>query len=171
MAIVQSLKHYYIKNFYFKKYIKKVYQNRYHAIECQQSVFNNLISKAANTSFGKEHNFKKIKSFSDFNEHVPVRTCRRSCDHHITHSGSNPVCFEDISPRRGHGAAGVLARVDIGPRDGNRLGQVQPIFQDAMLQDHERHVQVVFAHGAEQIERSGIPARPARGWFLAAAAA
>ena len=74
MAIAQSLKHYYIKNFYFKKYIKKVYQNRYRAIECQQSVFNNLISKAATTGFGKEHNFNRIKSFRDFNEHVPVRT-------------------------------------------------------------------------------------------------
>jgi len=32
-----------------------------------------LISKAKSTSFGKEHHFSKISSFSDFAQNVPVR--------------------------------------------------------------------------------------------------
>ena len=74
MQILQLLKYYYFKNIYFRRYIKKVHQNRNHAIECQQVVFNDLIAKAANTSFGKEHSFKEIKTFRDFRKIVPVRT-------------------------------------------------------------------------------------------------
>ncbi len=42
-------------------------------IETQQRVFNHLLQKAANTDFGKDHNFSKIKSHADFTKHVPVR--------------------------------------------------------------------------------------------------
>ena len=74
MEILQTLKYYYFKNIYFKKYIKLVHENRYHAIDCQQAVFNKLITKGINTSFGKEHGFKEIKSFSDFKRNVSART-------------------------------------------------------------------------------------------------
>lgn len=39
----------------------------------QQKVFQNLISKAKNTSFGKDHNFKEINNYKDFALNVPVR--------------------------------------------------------------------------------------------------
>jgi hypothetical protein len=42
-------------------------------VETQQKVFNELIAGAANTVFGKEHNFSKIKSYNDYKKHVPVR--------------------------------------------------------------------------------------------------
>ncbi len=42
-------------------------------IETQQKVFNELISKAKNTKFGKEHNFSEILSFEDFAKNVPIR--------------------------------------------------------------------------------------------------
>jgi len=51
-----------------------VHQNRNHAIECQQAVFNKLLAKGARTSFGKEHCFSEIKSFCDFKKSVPART-------------------------------------------------------------------------------------------------
>lgn len=42
-------------------------------IEAQEKVFKQLIEKAAQTQFGKDHNFKSIKSHQDFVTNVPVR--------------------------------------------------------------------------------------------------
>lgn len=42
-------------------------------VQTQQAVFNKLISKAANTAFGKEHGFEDVKSHADFVKNVPVR--------------------------------------------------------------------------------------------------
>ncbi len=39
----------------------------------QKKVFENLIAKAQNTQFGKDHDFDKIKSYSDFAKMVPIR--------------------------------------------------------------------------------------------------
>ena len=39
----------------------------------QQEVFDNLISKAKNTEFGREHDFAKIKNYHDFKSRVPIR--------------------------------------------------------------------------------------------------
>jgi len=39
----------------------------------QKRVFNELITSAQNTSFGKDHNFQTINSFEDFTSQVPVR--------------------------------------------------------------------------------------------------
>ncbi len=42
-------------------------------IKTQQKVFKNLIFKAQNTAFGKDHNFKNIQSPKDFAKQVPIR--------------------------------------------------------------------------------------------------
>ncbi len=42
-------------------------------IETQQRVLKKLIKKAANTQFGKDHAFNKIKSHADFIKQVPIR--------------------------------------------------------------------------------------------------
>jgi hypothetical protein len=42
-------------------------------VETQQKVFLKLIADAKPTQFGIDHHFDKIKTFSDFAEHVPVR--------------------------------------------------------------------------------------------------
>ncbi len=42
-------------------------------VKTQQRVFENLISKAKNTSFGKDHKFEEIHSFKDFAKQVPIR--------------------------------------------------------------------------------------------------
>lgn len=42
-------------------------------IKTQDNVFKSLISKAASTQFGKDHDFKNIITYSDFVERVPVR--------------------------------------------------------------------------------------------------
>lgn len=39
----------------------------------QKKVFEKLISQAGNTSFGRDHDFKSIKTYGDFAEKVPVR--------------------------------------------------------------------------------------------------
>ncbi len=41
--------------------------------QTQHRVFEDLIKKAANTKFGQDHDFEKIKSHADFIEKVPVR--------------------------------------------------------------------------------------------------
>jgi len=41
--------------------------------ESQQKVFHSIISKASETIFGNDHDFKAIKSHKDFTERVPVR--------------------------------------------------------------------------------------------------
>lgn len=42
-------------------------------IEAQLRVFNELIEKAKHTTFGKDHDFQNIKSYSDFQSRVPIR--------------------------------------------------------------------------------------------------
>jgi hypothetical protein len=42
-------------------------------IETQQKVFHDLIKQAAQTQFGKEHQFETIKTFDDYCKRVPVR--------------------------------------------------------------------------------------------------
>ncbi|GGK30575.1 hypothetical protein GCM10007962_26160 [Yeosuana aromativorans] len=42
-------------------------------IETQQKVFEELISKAAETKFGKDHDFISINSYEDFVKRVPIR--------------------------------------------------------------------------------------------------
>ncbi len=42
-------------------------------VETQRKVFENLISEAKNTAFGKDHGFENINSFEEFAKHVPVR--------------------------------------------------------------------------------------------------
>ncbi|MGZ0015689.1 GH3 auxin-responsive promoter family protein [Yeosuana sp. AK3] len=60
-----------------KPFAKRVY-NRIQKwanspIETQEKVFKELISKAGQTTFGKDHYFSKIKTYKDFVNHVPVR--------------------------------------------------------------------------------------------------
>ena len=42
-------------------------------IETQQQVFLNLIDKAKDTAFGRDHGFDQVKSYEDFKSKVPVR--------------------------------------------------------------------------------------------------
>ena len=42
-------------------------------IEAQLRVFNELIEKAKHTTFGKDHDFQNINSYSDFQNRVPIR--------------------------------------------------------------------------------------------------
>ncbi|MFK7810273.1 MAG: GH3 auxin-responsive promoter family protein [Saprospiraceae bacterium] len=57
-------------SFHLKKWDDSVlYPEKY-----QAEVFNQLIREAANTQFGKEHNFDAIESYEDFCESVPLRS-------------------------------------------------------------------------------------------------
>ncbi|WP_445456292.1 GH3 auxin-responsive promoter family protein [Flavobacterium sp. HNIBRBA15423] len=66
-----------IKIFAAKIFAKQVHQKNQkwikNPIETQKKVFQQLIQAAKETQFGKEHNFKNIKSFEDFSNVVPVR--------------------------------------------------------------------------------------------------
>jgi len=55
---------------YIRKKIDKWASNPH---ETQDKVFQELIKKAENTKFGKEHNFNKIGTHSDFIQNVPIR--------------------------------------------------------------------------------------------------
>ena len=55
-----------------KKAQKKVYKWAYNPHKTQQKIFKELIKKAKNTAFGKDHNFDKITSYSEFKKQVKV---------------------------------------------------------------------------------------------------
>jgi len=46
---------------------------RKNAVSLQQKTFEQLINKAQNTAFGKDHNFSQIKTHQDFKKHIPIR--------------------------------------------------------------------------------------------------
>ena len=56
-----------------KQAAKKTQKWASNPIETQQKIFQSLIAEAKNTSFGKDHNFQQIKTYSDFVKQVPVR--------------------------------------------------------------------------------------------------
>ena len=66
-----------IKSFAAKLYAARIYNkiNRWasNPIETQERVFQSLISDAASTQFGRDHNFKGISTHEDFVKQVPVR--------------------------------------------------------------------------------------------------
>lgn len=66
-----------IKSFAAKLFAQKVYNDTKkwsaNPLSTQKKVFNNLITQAAETDFGKDHNFSGIKNYTDFAKHVPVR--------------------------------------------------------------------------------------------------
>ena len=44
------------------------------ALDCQQNVFNQLLTRASHTAYGREYNFKEIRSYEDFARRVPLCT-------------------------------------------------------------------------------------------------
>lgn len=60
-----------------KKVKKKVYKWANNPIKTQEKVFNKLISQAKNTAFGKDHDFKSIKSYEDFKTRVKINDYER----------------------------------------------------------------------------------------------
>ena len=56
-----------------KRATKKIQKWASNPIEIQQKTFQSLIAEAKNTSFGEDHNFQQIKTYSDFVKQVPVR--------------------------------------------------------------------------------------------------
>ncbi len=56
-----------------KTEVKKIHKWAANPIETQKKVFRNLIDTAQHTSFGKEHNFSAIQTYTDFAQAVPVR--------------------------------------------------------------------------------------------------
>ncbi|MBL4766082.1 MAG: GH3 auxin-responsive promoter family protein, partial [Colwellia sp.] len=53
--------------------VKKIQRWATKPVATQQKVFENLISQAKNTAFGKDHGFENIHSFEDFAASVPIR--------------------------------------------------------------------------------------------------
>ena len=58
---------------FIKKRVHQIDLFMKYPLEVQQELFRNLIDEAALTEFGKEHDFSKIKTLSDFQKAVPVR--------------------------------------------------------------------------------------------------
>lgn len=57
----------------FAKFVqKRVYKWAKNPIETQEKVFQNLISEAKHTAFGKDHNFAQIRNYEDYKKNVPV---------------------------------------------------------------------------------------------------
>ena len=56
-----------------KRIFKKTQKWANNPIETQQNVFQDLISDAVETTFGKDHDFVSINSHEDFVKRVPIR--------------------------------------------------------------------------------------------------
>ncbi|GAA3776998.1 GH3 auxin-responsive promoter family protein [Corallibacter vietnamensis] len=56
-----------------KRIYKKVQKWANNPIETQNKIFQNLISDAAQTQFGKDHDFMSINNHKDFTKRVPIR--------------------------------------------------------------------------------------------------
>ncbi len=56
-----------------KRVYKKIQKWANNPIETQEQVFQDLISKATSTEFGKDHDFISINNYHDFRNRVPVR--------------------------------------------------------------------------------------------------
>ena len=63
-----------ILSWMMKKRIHQIDLFRKYPIKTQEDVFGNLVEKGKYTSFGEEHSFATISSYSDFCNQVPVRT-------------------------------------------------------------------------------------------------
>lgn len=53
--------------------VKKINRWKHRAVEVQEKVRNQLVSAAANTAFGQDHQFAAIQSYEDFKRQVPIR--------------------------------------------------------------------------------------------------
>lgn len=66
-----------IKAFAAKIFAKHIYKKTQkwaqNPIETQQKVFNELIQKAKETKFGKDHHFDTINSYEEYQKNVPIR--------------------------------------------------------------------------------------------------
>lgn len=58
---------------YAKYKYKKLNIASKNAVENQHKIRENLIENALHTRFGKDHNFKDIRSYEDFKKHIPLR--------------------------------------------------------------------------------------------------
>lgn len=59
---------------YFAHYIRYTLdKSKKTAVQDQLKIMSSLVSKAANTTFGKDHNFTQIKNYQDFISNIPVR--------------------------------------------------------------------------------------------------
>lgn len=53
--------------------VRQIDRWKLHPLETQQKVFKKLISTAAGTAFGRDHQFDQIKTYADFKRLVPIR--------------------------------------------------------------------------------------------------
>ena len=76
MGLKRKKKYMSIKSFFAKIYAKAVVSKNQkwvnNPVETQQKVFENLISNARNTAFGKDHHFDNIQNHMNFVKNVPV---------------------------------------------------------------------------------------------------
>ena len=55
-----------------KRITKRIYAWAYNPYKTQDKVFKKLISKAKNTAFGKDHDFKNIRNYNDFKNNISI---------------------------------------------------------------------------------------------------
>ncbi|MBT8385446.1 MAG: GH3 auxin-responsive promoter family protein, partial [Bacteroidia bacterium] len=56
-----------------KQLQRRIYKWANEPEKTQIKVFNKLIAQARHTTFGKDHNFDKIRNFDDYSKQVPIR--------------------------------------------------------------------------------------------------
>ncbi len=65
------------KSFLVKPFAKKIARDierwSKNAVACQDNMMKMLITKGANTAFGRDHHFADIKTYEDFKKNIPIR--------------------------------------------------------------------------------------------------
>jgi hypothetical protein len=56
-----------------KKVVSKIYKQTNNAVNVQNKLLRKLVKEAKNTAFGKDHNFSKITSYTQFKTQIPIR--------------------------------------------------------------------------------------------------
>ena len=77
-----------------RKRIHQIDFFRNNPIQVQDNVFRSLIENGKLTTFGTEHNFLEINSYSDFNKNIPLRTYEQLFPYiERTRKGENDVLW------------------------------------------------------------------------------
>lgn len=64
----------FLNKVYFAPRLKEIEQYTSHAGELQQLVLQRLVRTAANTEWGKKHDYASIRTYEDFKKRLPIQT-------------------------------------------------------------------------------------------------
>jgi hypothetical protein len=146
------------------KTLKSFYESCRNPRQVQHNLLRHLIDKNALSQFGRDHHFDKIKSFQDFQNHVPVHSYEDLTPYiHKTLEGKpkqltveSPVIFATTS-----GTTGVPKYIPVTPESKSAKSQLMRVWFSKMYQDHPSifsgRILTMVSPEVESYSPAGIP--------------